>query len=192
MTERIARLVRRIATAAVVAGILMMLGACIIAQSSGDVPRLPETRPTIVHQEVVPATGGILTRWPTFFTVPVELSDPTAPFSYAAFIDYNPFTGEGRVFGENDIPYYQQRLATRVRTIQIPIPQDRATVDRCHVIEVVVALRFTSTNEAKNAHTPAPPGGDSVTWIYNPGGDPSGCPRLDAGIEASFDVDAGL
>jgi hypothetical protein len=192
MTEAIAGIIRRIVVASGVAAVVLLLGACIIAQSSGDVPRLPETRPTIVHPEVVPPTGGILTRWPPFFTVPVELSDPTAPFSYAAFIDYNPLTGEGRVAGEDNIPYDQQGLETRIRTLEIPIPQARATADRCHVIEVVVALRFTATNEAKNAHTPAPPGGDSVTWIYNPGGDPSGCPRLDAGIEASFDAEGGL
>ncbi len=191
MTERIALLIRRFVMAAVGAGIVMILGACVIAQASGDVPRLPETRPTIRHQEVVPPAGGVLTRWPAFFTVPVELSDPTATFSYAAFVDYNPLTGEGRVAGDES-PYDQQSLATRVRTLEIAVPQDRATTDRCHVIEVVVALRFTATNEPKNAHTPALPGGDSVTWIYNPGGDPSGCPRLDAGIEASFDAEAGF
>ena len=190
MTDGIALLIRRVVTAAVGVGIVMVLGACVIAQASGDVPRLPETRPTIRHQEVVPPTGGVLTRWPPFFTVPVELSDPTATFAYAAFVDYNPLTGEGRVGGA-EIPYDQQSLDTRVRTLEIPVPQDRATTDRCHVVEIVVALRFNA-NEPKNAHTPAPPGGDAVTWIYNPGGDPSGCPRLDAGIEASFDAEGGL
>lgn len=194
MTGRVALLIRRLLAGAGVLALVLALGACVIAQSSGDVPRLPETRPTIVHPEVVPPTGGILTRWPAFFTVPVELSDPTAPFAYAVFVDYNPLTGAGRVFGENNIPYDQQSLATRIRTLEIPIPQELApSAERCHVIEVVVALRFNADNEPKNAHTPAAPGGDSVTWIYNPGGDPSGCPRLDAGIEASLiDAEGGL
>lgn len=190
-----ALLIRRLLAGAVALALVMVLGACIIAQSSGDVPRLPETRPTIVHPEVVPPTGGILTRWPPFFIVPVELSDPTAPFAYGVFVDYNPLTGAGRIAGEDLVPYDQQSLATRVRTLEIAIPQDLArTSDRCHVIEVVVALRFNATTDTKNAHTPAsPPGGDSVSWIYNPGGDPSGCPRLDAGIEASLaDAEGGL
>ncbi len=192
MTGRVALLIRRLLAGSGVLALLLVLGACVIAQSSGDVPRLPETRPTIVHPEVVPPTGGILTRWPAFFTVPVELSDPTATFSYAAFVDYNPLTGSGLVVSEN-VPYDQQSLATRVRTIEIAIPQDRqSTTDRCHVIEVVVALRFNASTDPKNAHTPAAPGGDSVTWIYNPGGDPGGCPRLDAGIEASVDAEGGL
>lgn len=194
MTGRMALLIRRLLAGAAALALVMALGACIIAQSSSDVPRLPETRPTIVSASVVPSTTNILTRWPDFFTIPVELSDPTVSFVYAAFVDYNPLTGAGLVPGSvGDNPYDQQSLATRVRTFEISIPQENVTNDRCHVIEVVVALRFSSLVDSKNVHTPAAPGGDSVSWIYNPSGDPSGCPRLDAGIEAGLvDGEGGL
>lgn len=185
--------IRQVLAGAAALALAMVLGACIIAQSSSDVPRLPETRPTIVHPEVVPPAGAILTRWPPSFVVPVELSDPKATFAYAVFVDYNAFTGDGRIAGDDNVLSDPQSLATRVRTLEIAIPQDlQPADDRCHVIEVVVALSFNA-NGGKNAHTPAAPGGDSVSWIYNPGGGPSGCPTLDAGIEASFvDAEGGL
>jgi hypothetical protein len=56
------------------------------------------------------------------------------------------------------------------------------TLDRCHVVEIVVALRLNSVKDPKNAHTPDDPGGDSVTWFFSPSGDFAGCPVLDAGI----------
>jgi hypothetical protein len=66
--------------------------------------------------------------------------------------------------------------------ISIPAPAD---LYRCHKIEIVVALRLESEIDPRLAHTPAePPGGDIVTWLYNPAGDLAGCPSLDAGIEA--------
>ena len=58
------------------------------------------------------------------------------------------------------------------------------------MIEVVIALRFSSENDSKGVHTPAEPGGDIATWFFSPNGDLAGCPSLDAGIDASFDADA--
>jgi hypothetical protein len=78
----------------------------------------------------------------------------------------------------------------RTRTLNVAIPAP-ADLDQCHRIEVVVALRLKSTTDSKNAHTPDTPGGDIVTWFYNPNGDLGGCPSLDAGIDASFGGDAG-
>jgi len=186
MTGGEALLVRRLASLAVV---VLLPGACIIAQPSGDVPRLPETRPTILHPSVVPSTSSIITRWPEFFKVPVELSNPTADFAYATFIDYNPLTGEGYLAGPTPISYDPQSLVTRVRNLDIAIAEP-SELGRCHVVEVIVALRFRSSTDFKNIHTPDEPGGDSVSWIYNPSGDVNGCPSFDGGIEASI-IDVG-
>lgn len=192
-----ARTVPRIlAVSGVVAGVVLVMGqdACVLASPSGDLPQLPETRPTIVHSSLVPTTSAVLTTFPRSFIVPVELSDPTVDFVYAAFIDYNPLTGAGLVDVPQRSPFdpanTQPGRAGRIRTVvvNIPTPSD---LDTCHKIEIVVALRL-NTRDNKNAHTPEdPPGGDIATWFYNPNGDLGGCPSLDAGIDASFDAEAG-
>jgi len=161
--------------------------ACVIAEPSGELPRLPESRPTILHSSVVPREGAVLTRFPSVFILPVELTDPTVDFSYAAFIDYNSSTGAGLVLGPTDSVFEAANAGggrTRILTVPIPDPLD----DRCHVIEVVVALRLI--NDPRFAHAPAPPGGDIATWYYNPNGDVGGCPSLDAGFDAPSDADA--
>lgn len=160
--------------------------ACVIAQPSGDIPRLPDSRPTIVHPSVVPSTSRVLTHFPSVFIVPVELVDPTAPFQYAAFIDYSPRgTGEGLVLGPIPSSFEPANTTNRTRRLEIAIPEP--TLDSCHVIEVVVALQLNELTPAF-AHTPQEPGGDIVTWFYNPTGDPGGCPSLDAGIDAPADA----
>jgi hypothetical protein len=153
--------------------------ACIIAEPPSDTPRLPESRPTIVRGSVVPPASNVLGRWPDKFIVPVELSDPTAPFDWAAWIDFNPETGEG-LEALKTSEFVQANTTGRVRTLEVAMlaPSD----DRCHVVEVLVALRFAG-QEGTGAHAPLDPGGDIVTWFYNPRGDLSGCPTLDAGIE---------
>ena len=163
--------------------------ACILAEPSGALPRLPEARPTIVHASLVPRTSAVLTRFPAAFEIPVELTDPTATIAYALFIDYNPFTNDGLVQG----PLHSDREPNapggrRVLTIGATQPPD---LDRCHVIEVVVALRFSSENDSKGVHTPAEPGGDIATWIFSPNGDLAGCPSVDAGFFPPSDAEAG-
>jgi hypothetical protein len=187
-----ARKVRRIAALSAVGGVCLVVvlaqDACVLAAPSGDLPRPPDSRPTIVHSSLVPTTSAVLTAFPTTFSVPVELSDPTQTFVYAAFIDYNPLTGEGLVdIPRESPPILAAGTAGRIRMTQvvIPAPTDLAS---CHKIEIVVALRLNA-RDGKNAHTPDEPGGDIATWFYNPGGDLAGCPSLDAGIEASI-VDA--
>jgi hypothetical protein len=156
--------------------------ACILAQPSGDLPRLPESRPNIVHSSLVPATSAVLTRFPSTLIVPVELNDPTVGLVYAAFVDYNPLTGNGLV-GEIGHSQPEPNTVGRTRTLTINLPMTLEP-DRCHVIEVVVALRLASELDFKLAHTPAEPGGDFASWLYNPNGDLLGCPSLDAGIDA--------
>jgi len=171
---------------------LLVVGqdACILAASSGDLPRLPESRPTIWHASVVPTTSLVLTRWPREFIVPVELADPTVQVVYAAFVDFNPATGEGLVDAPRRSVFEAANTRGRIRTLTVPIPEP-ADLDQCHVIEIIVALRLKAETEPKNAHTPEEPGGDVATWFYNPNGDLGGCPALDAGIDAPFDADAG-
>lgn len=163
---------------------------CVLAASSGDLPRLPESRPTILHASLVPTTSLVLTRWPTVFIVPVELADPTAPIVYAEFVDFNPATGAGLVEPPRRSVFEAANTTGRTRTLTVPIPEP-TDLDRCHVIEIIVALRLKAETEPKNAHTPEEPGGDVATWFYNPNGDLGGCPALDAGIDAPFDADAG-
>lgn len=182
------RFARTALTALVVAGVVTIVGGCLIAEPSGDLPRLPERRPTIVRGSVVPSASRVLATFPAKFIVPVELSDPTATFQWSAFIDYNAFTGAGLVaISESQFEPSSLRNGTRILEIPLAAPLD---LDQCHVVEVVVALRLAGTREAVSAHTPDEPGGDSVSWFYSPGGDLAGCPALDAGLEPRPDASA--
>lgn len=192
----VARTVRRMVALGAIAGlaaVLMCQDACILASDGGDLRRVPATRPTIVHASLVPTTNAVLTQFPDSgtFLVPVELSDPTVTFFYAAFIDYNPFTGEGLVDYPRDdrfVPGNTQPGSNgRIRNVEVNIPLP-ADLWSCHKIEIVVALSLSSGG-TNNAHTPNEPGGDIATWFYNPNGY-GACPSLDAGIDASVDAGA--
>jgi hypothetical protein len=195
--RRILSAVPAVAVVGVCAATLLVQDACILAQPSGELPRIPESRPTIVRASVVPSTSAVLSQWPGTFLVPVELADPNADFVYAAFIDYNPYTGDGLVeeprHSVYEVSNNSSNTVGRTRTVTIVI-QDPPEPDRCHTIEVVVALHLASdtdlTGNLKLRHTPLAPGGDSITWFYNPNGDLGGCPTLDAGIDAGRDADA--
>ena len=186
------RTARRVIAAAMAGALVLAVAAqhaCVLAQPSGEVPRLPDSRPTILHASVVPSTSAVLTRFPSVLKVPVELVDPTADFVHATFVDYNPSTGAGLVDGPTISRFEVANTTSRVRTLNITIPEP-AELGRCHVIEVIVALRLKATTDPKNVHTPDEPGGDLVTWFYNPNGDLGGCPSLDAGIDARPTGDA--
>ena len=174
--------------AAAFAGVTMIVAqdACILAQPSGELPHLPETRPTILHASTVPSETSVVTRWPQTFIVPVELTDPTVRIVYAAFIDFDSLNNDGLVVPAIGSNFEQANTVGRTRTLTVVIPEpDRG---RCHKVEIVVALRLASEDDAKHSHTPAAPGGDISTWFYNPSGDLDGCPALDAGIDASPDA----
>ncbi|MBX3220082.1 MAG: hypothetical protein KF795_06145 [Labilithrix sp.] len=190
-SSRARRSRRTVALAVAIACGGVTIGACIIADPPTDLPRPSERRPTVVRASVVPSTSFVLGRWPSKFIVPVELSDPLAEISWATFIDYNPITGEG--FIQNETSKYEP-ASTRgnIRVLEIPITAP--SLDRCHFVEVIVALRL-NTSDPRNAHTPEAPGGDSVGWFFSPGGDLAGCPVLDAGLpplsDAGADAEAG-
>lgn len=191
MTGTAARILRRVTALTAVAACLATVASqdgCVLASPSGDLPRLPDSRPVIVHSSLVPTTSSVLTQFPEKFVVPVELSDPTVSFFYAAFIDYNPLTGEGLIeFPRESPPLTNAGGTGRIRTVDVVIPKP-SDLNSCHKIEVVVALRLKARTDPKNAHTPDEPGGDIATWFYNPSGDLAGCPALDAGIDASIDA----
>ncbi len=158
--------------------------SCVIAESPSDLPVLPDFRPTILHGSTVPSSSAVLGAFPDKFVVPVELVDPTVPFDYRSYIDYNPITGEGNV-QEASGTSLPSGVRARVRILEVGMTPP-ADLDRCHVIEVLVALRFRDTI-GQSSHTPVEPGGDSVTWIYSPTGDLRGCPVLDAGLPPPVD-----
>ncbi len=197
--RRILSAVPAVALVGVCATTLLVQDACILAQPSGELPRIPESRPTIIRASAVPATSAVLTRWPvdSTFLIPVELADPNIDFRYVSFIDYNPLTGDGLVEEPRQSVYEVSNSSSntvgRTRTLTIVIPEPAP--DRCHTIEVVVALHLASdsdlTGDPKLRHTPLAPGGDIATWFYNPNGDLGACPSLDAGIDSGIDAEAG-
>ena len=178
-----------LAAGAACALLIVVQDGCILAQPSGELPTIPETRPTILHASTVPSETSVVTRWPQSdeFVVPVELVDPTVRIEYAAFVDYDELTGDGLQGPAQDSNFLAANTVDRTRTLTVVIPQPD-DLGRCHKVEVVVALRLSSTDDGKHAHTPAEPGGDIATWFYNPSGDLNGCPALDAGIDAALDA----
>jgi len=166
--------------------LLVVAQGCILAQPSGELPTIPETRPTILHASTVPSETSVVTRWPQTFIVPVELVDPTVRIAYAAFVDYDELTGDGIQGTPEHSDFEAANTVGRTRTLTVAIPEPDP--GRCHKVEVVVALRLSSEDDSKHSHTPAEPGGDIATWFYNPTGDLGGCPALDAGIDAALDA----
>jgi hypothetical protein len=164
---------------------LALSDACVIAEPPTELPRLPEQRPSILRASVTPPPSVVVGSWPEKFIVPVELSDPRSTIWYSAFVDYNPATGAG-LDGEPRTSRFEPTSGStqgNVRLLEVLISRPPASDEnRCHVVEVVVALRLKSTTDEKNAHTPDEPGGDIVTWFYSPGGNLAGCPVLDAGL----------
>jgi hypothetical protein len=166
---------------------VVMSDACVIADPPTDLPTLPPMRPTIRRASVVPPTSAVLGRWPAKFIVPVEVSDPRVDIAWATFVDYNPFNGQGYI--SDGVSRRAPSANGNIRTLELPIPMP--SLDRCHVVEIVVALRLNTFN-GQTAHTPEePPGGDIVSWFFNPSGDLAGCPVLDAGLEPVPETDAG-
>jgi hypothetical protein len=179
---------RMIGTGAALAS-LLVAASCVIADPPTELPRLPPSRPVIVRGTVVPAVSAILGHWPDKFIVPVELVDPRVTIYYSAFVDYNPATGEG-LDGRPQASQYDSKFTQgSIRTLEILITPP--SLDRCHTVEIVVALNVSSFTDPRIAHTPPEPGGDSVNWFYSPGGDLAGCPTLDAGIPIG-DAEAGV
>ena len=166
-----------------------IVGACVIAEPPLDLPTAPVVRPTILRATAVPKTTSVFTLWPDNFIIQVQLSDQRQSFYATPFVDYNPSTGDG--YGKPVQSTPSSKDTNPVRTLKVPItkPLDEG----CHTVEIVVARSFVGLQTGLNAHTPSDPltDGDSITWLYSPTGDPSGCPILDAGLTPIEPVDAG-
>ena len=181
---------RRVLVAGIVLsaiGVMSTEVACVIAQPTDNVPSLPASRPVITS--AVPSTTMTLTSWPSSFTLSVELVDPTVEVKYSTFIDYNPITGDGYKGSYTSQLQSGTIPSDRIRTYSLTIPPP-LDIERCHVIEIVVSLTYNFTDPRQAHSPPDPPGGDNVAWFYAPGGDLTGCPALDAGIDATVIVDA--
>lgn len=178
-----------------VAAPVAILAACIVAEPGADVPKPAPQRPHILRSSTVPPSGAILGALPSKFVVPVELADPTLSFDYTSFIDYDPSAANGGVGWSGSCvtsTFESANIGGAPRLVEVFMDlQHPPSPDRCHVIEVVVALHLRCDLDSNAAHSPPEPGGDNVTWIYSPSGDLAGCPVLDAGLEASRNDDAG-
>jgi hypothetical protein len=152
---------------------LMVATACITVPPA-NLPQIPTEGPTIEHYAVQPPTGPILTELPSQFVVPVALDQASSPFEWDVFVDYDPVAGTGLVFIDT-----QNESPADGGISLVDFSLDPATLDpsQCHVIEFLVAHAFNGTS----LHTWDSVGGDIVTWLYNPGGGPAGCPVYDAG-----------
>lgn len=165
------------ASIALIAG---AVGACVIADPPADLPTLPAEAPRIVRGSVVPSPDAILTQWPDKFVVPVQLADARSTVLFTTFVDFNPASDTGfKQLETSSFDLTTTQSSTRLLEFSIDEPSDTT----CHKIEMVVALQFAGTTDARGLHTPGSSGGDSVTWFYSPGGDLAGCPVLDAGLQ---------
>lgn len=165
--------------------------ACLVVEPPGDLPATPVLRPTIRRSEASPTASFVLGAWPDSFLVPVELVDASQSFQWRVFVDYDPEDRrvEPAVFGASAPNLADRNGNIRLVRASVPAPTDNG---RCHVVEFLVATRFLGDLEGRTAHTPAPPGGDSIVWFYSPGGDLSGCPVYSSSIDAGADAaDAG-
>ena len=157
-------------------GITALASACITTPPP-DLPTVPQPPPSILHASVVPPADEILTTWPAMFYVPVEVYDPSVPFSWEPFVDFDPTTGSGGSTIPHIVPA-PVLVDAGVYVVSFGLdPPDAAS---CHTVELEVASGF-DTEFGSASHTPNSLGGDSITWFYNPGGGPNGCPTYDAG-----------
>jgi hypothetical protein len=157
--------------------------ACITAPPP-TLPAIPPHRPTILHSSVVPPPDQILSVLPKEFVVPIELDDSTQPFLWSVFVDYDPLTAPQPVLDGTPFPPPADGGPTLV-SFELHPPLDPAF---CHRIDFVVANSFTTSFR----RMPDGVGGDIVSWLYNAGGGPNGCPVYDAGLfqDGAFPPDA--
>src|SRR5581483_5092743 len=144
--------------------------ACITAPPP-DLPPQGAHRPTIQQESVQPPPSQILTALPSEFVVPVVLIDPDQSFEWEVFVDYDPIAAPNPIILQPVSPS-PDTVDGGVALVSFNVSSQQADASRCHVIEFLVAHAFNPSTP----HTWDSLGGDLVTWIYNPGGGPGGCP----------------
>lgn len=163
-------------------GALVPLSSCVLADPPPDLPRPPRVRPTIVRDAVVPPASRVLTELPVQgFVIPVDLVDPSETFEYRLIVDDRPVflpntTVSPEVAFVDGGPRLVTVLSDVVATALRVGGESEADPTRCHLIEVVVAYRFSA------GKTPDAQGGDSVGWYLSPNADVGRCTHL--GFEA--------
>ncbi|HEY1691179.1 MAG TPA: hypothetical protein VGG39_03405 [Polyangiaceae bacterium] len=166
---------------AAVAAALVGSTACLSAPPP-DLPVPALQRPIILRGAVQPPAGPILGSFPQEFVVPVLLQSPDEPFQYDAFVDFAQCVGFS--CGSGTTPYIPPTTVTPTPGtldggVYLAHFDPPAGVDpsSCHTIEFDVAHAF----DTNLPHTPDSIGGDSVSWIYSPTGNLTGCTLYDAG-----------
>jgi hypothetical protein len=156
---------------------LMVATACITVPPA-NLPQTPTEGPAIVRGAEQPPTTQILAVLPSEFAVPVQLDQASSPFEWDVFVDYDPVAGTG-TFPVINTTEGESPADGGVSIVNFYLDPTLPVLgpSQCHVIEFLVAHAFNATSP----HTWDSVGGDIVTWFYNPGGGPSGCPLYDAG-----------
>jgi len=172
------------------AAVLRGIAACVLWDPPTDDPAPIHYHPLIDTAAVVPSSSLVLTALPETFTVPLEIIDPTATFTYEIFIDFDPLNQMRSVpaLPTQDIdpsmdPPDGGIIAVEFSLADLPKSVFDPTV--CHVIEFVVALHLSSMS----FHTPDSNGADEIQWQYSPPGANGACVAFDAG-DGAFPSDA--
>lgn len=152
-----------------------LLFACIVADPPAELPPPPQLPPSIIAGSSVPPGGLILTKWPTAFLVPVQVSDTSLTFDWELFIDFDEFQNPLPVMAGVEKPD-PSAFDAGIRIIEVDYPP-APDPSGCHKVELLVALSFNG----QDPHTPGPQGASSIYWFYNPNADLGGCPTYDAG-----------
>jgi hypothetical protein len=134
--------------------------------------------PHIQHFAVQPPPDQIVAELPVEFVVPIVLDDPNQSFQWDVFVDYDPEANPNPVRYPHLVQPTPGTLdgGTYIQTFDLR-GEPSLESSGCHRIEFLVAHAFNDTS----SHTWDSVGGDIVSWMYNPGGSPGGCPVYDAG-----------
>jgi hypothetical protein len=167
---------------AAIAACVMVAGAALVVASQGACITTPppdllteSSRPTILHDSVMPPVNEPLVTWPLQPVVPVQLNAPDQQFYWVVFVDYSYNATSGTSPGLVKPPTLEVASASDVDggvvLVSFTLEPGALDLSVCHQIEFIVAQSFESDD-----HTPVqPPGGDDVIWNYVPGGGPE-CP----------------
>ena len=175
----------------VASGLFAAIAACVIADPPINLPAVPDRRPIILRDQVVPSPIVVLGYFPDSFLLPVEV-DPSATIEARLFIDYDALSQDRATAALAGRQVISPALGTSdagIREVTL-VPNELADTPRaneCHVIEAIVAYGFSGTPpDGQGAHAPNARGGDSIVWFYSPTGDLAGCPHQEAGLDGAF------